>query len=272
MKLLAEKLKDFRRTLGVTQREFSKKSGISESLICKMERTNTYQPKTVERIAQHYPGAGFEQYIEYKNCAACGKKFAPIREADSTCSQECADKRKAMIHKSTSIKKQCESRQLVEGTLAYELFFYRKDHDLTIKEMAQITGITATTLCNVEKYDYYNNGTVFQLINTIGKQFKKYIIRKVCPVCGVEFAPEDNRKTYCSDECAAEAKDQQHHEFYKARNDETVIKVSSNERYRRKIKGLKKPKASCADIENQARAAGMSYGQYLAVKRMEMAR
>ena len=63
MKLLAEKLKDFRRALGLTQREFSKQSGISESLICKIERTNTYQPKTVERIAQHYPEAGFEQYI-----------------------------------------------------------------------------------------------------------------------------------------------------------------------------------------------------------------
>ena len=270
MKPLSEKLKDFRKVKGLTQKEFCEQSEISQTLICKMERTNTYQPKTVERIAQYYPGEGFEQYIEYKNCAACGKKFAPMREKDDTCSHECAVKRMAMIHKSTSIKKQCEGRQLVEGTLAYELFYYRKDHDLTITKMAQITGVAATTLCNVEKYDYFNNCTVFQLIKTIGEQFEKYIIRKVCPVCGAEFIPKDNRQNYCSDECIIEVRAQKHHEFYKARSDETVVKFSSNERYGRKIKGLKKPKSSCADIENQARAAGMSYGQYLATKRMEM--
>jgi len=192
-----------------------------------------------------------------------------MREKDDTCSHECAVKRTAMINKSTNVKNQCEKRQLVEGTLAYELFYYRKDHGLTLKETAEITGVTSTALCSIEKYDYFNNRTVFRLIEAIGEQFEKYIIKKICPVCGAEFIPKDNRQTFCGAECVAEAKEQQQHEFYKARNDETVIKKSSNERYRRKIKGLKKPKASYADIENKARAEKMTYGKYVAMKRLE---
>ena len=268
MKPLSKKLKDFRRASGLTQKEFCAQSGISQTLICKMERTNTYQPKTVERIAQHYPGEGFEQYIEYKNCAACGKKFAPQRDRDDTCSHECAVKRVAMIVKSTNAKKQCEKRQLVEGTLAYEFYHYRSERDLTITDMAKITGVSASTLCNVEKYDYFNNCTVFRIIETIGEQFEKYVIKKICPVCGAEFIPKDNRQNYCSDECIIEVRAQKHHEFYKARSDETVVKLSSNQRYRRKIKGLKKPKSSFADIENRARSAGLSYGKYVQMMRM----
>lgn len=31
----------------------------------------------------------FSQYVEYKYCTVCGKRFIPLRDSHATCSQEC---------------------------------------------------------------------------------------------------------------------------------------------------------------------------------------
>lgn len=68
-----------------------------------------------------------------------------------------------------------------------------------------------------------------------------------CPYCGKKFWKSSPNKQYCCDE---------HGVLYRARR--------SKEEAAEKEK--KKPSESIADISKKARAAGLSYGQYMAAR------
>lgn len=70
-------------------------------------------------------------------------------------------------------------------------------------------------------------------------------MQKKCKYCGKEFNSTKNDRRYCSDECRKKSQ----------------LEMSKK---RRKGAHIKKPNAAVVDIAVKARAAGMTYGQYVA--------
>lgn len=79
---------------------------------------------------------------------------------------------------------------------------------------------------------------------------KAKLVKKVCAVCGKSFETDCGARKYCSHECRKEAECRQY-----------------EERYARKI-AKKESMTRLAENGRAAREAGLSYGQYMAKKRM----
>lgn len=84
---------------------------------------------------------------------------------------------------------------------------------------------------------------------------------KVCVLCGKPFFAERGSKRYCGPECAQERKRQRSNEY---RQQEAARKRMESERQR--LANLKEE--SIAEVNAKARAAGMSYGQYMLMQRV----
>ena len=81
--------------------------------------------------------------------------------------------------------------------------------------------------------------------------------KKVCVECGIAFVPMARNQITCSKECSLKRK--------------RAVQRRLNEEYREKMKVetfRRKPGRSLAETARLARAAGMSYGQYMARMRM----
>ena len=91
---------------------------------------------------------------------------------------------------------------------------------------------------------------------------KKKVYVCTCKICGAKFEAPDHRFRLCGDECRAVAK---------GRSDEKSgqTKAEYMREYRRKKIGedyrpYNAPELSIAEVNELARAVGMSYGQYVA--------
>lgn len=85
----------------------------------------------------------------------------------------------------------------------------------------------------------------------------KNTYQKICDVCGKPFETGRQSRLYCSDRCRYEKQLENYKEYGK--------------QYRIRVKEEKpKPKKcideSLAEVNARARAAGMSYGQYMLMK------
>lgn len=73
------------------------------------------------------------------------------------------------------------------------------------------------------------------------------MVIKECAICGKEFTQNKTFQIYCTREC------------YKKSRQAEIVKPRM-----KKAAEKKKPKMSILDINTAARAAGMTYGQYVA--------
>ena len=81
---------------------------------------------------------------------------------------------------------------------------------------------------------------------------------KNCAICGNEFSPTRANAIYCCKECARIGGKQIVREREKRERQE-------DRNYLQKTKQKKPPKNSLEDIAARARAAGMTYGKYVAM-------
>ncbi len=94
---------------------------------------------------------------------------------------------------------------------------------------------------------------------------KKKIFVCTCKICGAKFEAPDHRFRLCGDKCRAAAKGQSD-----AKRDQT--KAEYMREYRKKMlkdnqeqyRPYNAPELSIAEVNELARANGMSYGQYMA--------
>lgn len=83
-------------------------------------------------------------------------------------------------------------------------------------------------------------------------------MKKICKNCGKEFIPKSKLAECCGEKCKSEWKIKYQRQYY-----DRVAK----ERGRKQRESLRKQKNSVSDLatkEAEARAAGMSYGKYMA--------
>lgn len=76
----------------------------------------------------------------------------------------------------------------------------------------------------------------------------------VCAICGKEYIAHNRSSMYCSDECRAEGQ-RKKNEYYRLNPDARPV---------RGPRPRKKRENPFTEILEAARAAGMSYGQYVA--------
>lgn len=84
---------------------------------------------------------------------------------------------------------------------------------------------------------------------------------KNCKICGKQL-PDLPRIRYCSEECRKKAA-QQRLAKYHARDNET-LKAAKEAAEQTEARPLSKPKLSIVEVENMARAAGLTFGRYVA--------
>ena len=78
---------------------------------------------------------------------------------------------------------------------------------------------------------------------------------KICAMCGAEFIPKRKRSQFCSNACRAESQNQSYRS-YKQYEKLYDIKPTKHQPV--------KPTQTIAEINALARAAHMTYGQYVA--------
>ena len=105
---------------------------------------------------------------------------------------------------------------------------------------------------------------------------KAKLVKKVCAVCGKSFETDCGARKYCSHECRKEAECRQYEERY-ARKIAKKEPKPEKEASRTKAEALakeaeearrKESMTRLAENGRAAREAGLSYGQYMAKKRM----
>lgn len=84
---------------------------------------------------------------------------------------------------------------------------------------------------------------------------------KICVVCGKLFYPGGSNKKCCGMECARERERQKNKEY---RQRMEIRKRAQSERQRLANLG----EETIAEVNAKARAAGMSYGQYMLMQRV----
>ena len=108
------------------------------------------------------------------------------------------------------------------------------------------------------------------------RERKAKLVKKVCAVCGKSFETDCGARKYCSHECRKEAECRQYEERY-ARKIAKKEPKPEKEESRTKAEALakeaeearrKESMTRLAENGRAAREAGLSYGQYMAKKRM----
>ena len=91
-----------------------------------------------------------------------------------------------------------------------------------------------------------------------------------CELCGKMFMPKNNMAKYCGEDCRRKAA-YERIKVYREENREKFAGYREEARSQRKRKKDEKKKSmhSIDKIAADARAAGMSYGKYMAMKRLQ---
>ena len=101
-------------------------------------------------------------------------------------------------------------------------------------------------------------------------------IEKICAVCGRKFAAQTGRSKYCSTECRKEVELKQYRERCMRRSAQKEQKPAEEVSRTKEPKSAKKAEearrkesaAHLGELTKTAREAGMSYGKYMAQKRI----
>lgn len=183
-----------------------------------------------------------------KKCVICGKEFESKREIQVQCgSEECRReylRRKAREHY-TDKKVVLKQKTCAE---CGKIFMPKNMHQVTCSEKCRKErGRRAAREWAAEHKQERKP-----------KEPKTY--RKVCEVCGKEYICKNPRQKYCSDECAKAALHKQV-VFRSARSREME---RERKRMGKRAKRVQTSHEALADAAVEARAAGMSYGQWQA--------
>lgn len=98
-------------------------------------------------------------------------------------------------------------------------------------------------------------------------------VERVCAVCGKTYMGYSGRSKYCSDDCRAAAKEACNNRQYEERKKPKTEKEASRTKTEMSARAAKEARrkesmAHLGELTREAHEAGMSYGQYMAQKRM----
>lgn len=90
---------------------------------------------------------------------------------------------------------------------------------------------------------------------------------KECKNCGNPFEPKNQQQMYCCEKCRLSARRDTYQRKYLRKCRQKKLEAETNERKKKAEK-----QNLLAEMNRLAKAAGMSYGQYMAVLRMQRMR
>ena len=98
-------------------------------------------------------------------------------------------------------------------------------------------------------------------------------VERVCAVCGKTYMGYSGRSKYCSDDCRAAAKEACNNRQYEERKKPQPEKEASRTKIEASARAAeearrKESMAHLGELTREAHEAGLSYGQYMAKKRM----
>lgn len=98
-------------------------------------------------------------------------------------------------------------------------------------------------------------------------------VERVCAVCGKTYMGYSGRSKYCSDDCRAAAKEARNNRQYEERKKPQPEKEASRTKTEMSARAAeearrKESMAHLGELTREAHEAGLSYGQYMAQKRM----
>lgn len=183
-----------------------------------------------------------------RKCVICGKEFTPRLEIQKTCgSEECKKENarrvaKDYYHKSAT---KLEAKKCVE---CGKTFMPRTSQQVTCgTDCRKIRAKKAARKWQAEHKK-----------EPAPKEKKTY--QKICLICHKEYTCKNPRQKYCGEACArVAAADQQMTNSYRVR--EMARERKREEQRQRRIQTSHE---SLVDASMEARAAGMSYGQWQA--------
>lgn len=183
-----------------------------------------------------------------RKCVICGKEFTPRLEIQKTCgSEECKKENarrvaKDYYHKSAT---KLEAKKCVE---CGKTFMPRTSQQVTCgKDCRKIRAKKAARKWQAEHKK-----------EPAPKEKKTY--QKICLICHKEYTCKNPRQKYCGEACArVAAADQQMTNSYRVR--EMARERKREEQRQRRIQASHE---ALADAAVEARAAGMTYGQWQA--------
>ena len=142
-----------------------------------------------------------------------------------------------------------------DRTLQSVLIEYLKQSGVGYRMVAREIGLSATTLNTLRLHGEYSQHTARLLEVNYGGAFSGFAIAKKCKDCGDDFYPKRRDHIRCQ-ECAVNH--QKSKNIYKTRGHPASIPV---------VKVKEKCK-SVVVVNQEARDIGLSYGQYMASKRV----
>lgn len=182
-----------------------------------------------------------------KKCVICGKEFKPRLEVQTTCgSEECKKENARRVSRAYYKKKEPLKEKKCEE--CGKLFTPRTQQQVTCsEECRKIRGRRAA-----------KEWAATHKKERKPKEPKTY--QKICEICGKEYICKNPRQKYCGDACARSASaSQQRTNGYRVREMERERK-----RAEKRAKRIQTSHEALADAAVEARAAGMTYGQWQA--------
>lgn len=195
--------------------------------------------------------------VRIKNCCICGKEFLAERNRIS-CSPECSAERKRQVTREAA-RKQAKKVSVTNRICICKWCG---------KEYAR----TKTSLYCSEECRYQSKKAqareYYQRKKAKGEKRPSFGRELVCECCGKAFTTRHTRK-YCSEECARFMSREKSKAYNQRKRDELklygTISIASNAQLAKK----RHHEAEITATAAAAKDAGMSYGQYVAIKHME---
>jgi predicted nucleic acid-binding Zn ribbon protein len=178
---------------------------------------------------------------EMNKCVICGKEFKPKLKTQITCSEECRQERV----RQTS-REYMRRRASTKQSPVYER---RCEECGKLFTTPLKNKVTCSSKCQAERTKRKSR----EWHREHPKEEKAYT--KTCPVCGTKFETKNVKKIYCTTKCYNVA--------LRRRNREYMANERAKDRAEKVPENLKSNNA-LADAEIEARAAGMTYGQWQA--------
>ena len=176
-----------------------------------------------------------------KKCVICGKEFKPKLKTQITCSEECRQERVRQTSREYMRRKASTKQSPVYERRCEEC---GKLFTTTLKNKVACSYECQTERTRRKSREWHREHP---------KEEKAYT--KTCPVCGTKFKTRNVKKIYCTTKC--------YNVELRRRNREHMANERAEIRARRQSKNLTSHEA-LADAAVEARAAGMTYGQWQA--------
>lgn len=152
-------------------------------------------------------------------------------------------------------------------TLGEKLTNYRGEHGLSTTQLYKLTGVKPPTIFNIEHGLSSSPIMVKKLVDTLGDEFKEFLVYSKCTICGKPFLPKTRDHICCSAACSEEKNRVAAKNWSAERNKHKKIMQTKPQKFDWHAE-VEKSKVSLSDYNQGARDMKLTYGQRQSQERL----